>query len=247
MTQDLRKLTELRFSQLFFSLFMSTTHNHDQAQSNELDEGDNIHQPPNGASAMTVATNTPSSIPQHVEDHPTNGVGTPGANDTPPPHLISQSAPLDIKPELDIGDEATDTTVVGDGVEGEELESEEDEEDEDGDEEDDDDEPALKYELFSGAFQDLLKKDSASALAVSTRFLVGDATCHVAISADISTQALGSHNGFAHILDLTGQRIKTFKPHAASVIDICFDSTAEFIATASMDGEYLSLNFLSPT
>ena len=59
-------------------------------------------------------------------------------------------------------------------VESEETDSEEDKEDEDGDEEDDDDEPALKYERFGGAFQDLLKKDSASALAVSTRFLVRD-------------------------------------------------------------------------
>jgi hypothetical protein len=66
------------------------------------------------------------------------------------------------------------------------------------------------------------------------------------ISADITTQALGTHNGFAHILDLTGQRIKTFKPHTASVVDMCFDSTAEFIGTASMDGEHLSPNSLSP-
>ena len=144
-----------------------STHNHDQAQSNELEK--NI-QPPNGAAAMTVATNTPSSIPQLVEDPPTNGVGTPGANDTPLPHLTSQSAPLDTKLESDIGDEdATDTMV-----ESEETDSEEDKEDEDGDEDDDDDEPALKYERFGGAFQDLLKKDSASALAVSTRFLVRD-------------------------------------------------------------------------
>jgi vacuolar protein sorting-associated protein 41 len=58
-------------------------------------------------------------------------------------------------------------------------------------------------------------------------------------------QALGSHNGFAHILDLTGKRIKTFKPHTASVVDICFDTTADFIGTASMDGEYSSLSSLS--
>ena len=226
---------------------MSTTHDHGQVQSDELEKGDNIlirDQQPNGAS---VATNTPSTISQPVEHNSTNGVGTPGADDTPHPHLLSQRAPLNTKPEPDIGDEnATDTTVVDDGVESEETESEEDEEDEDGDEEDGDDEPALKYERFGGALQDLLKKDSASALAVSTRFLVSDAISRAAISADISTQALGSHNGFIHILDFTGQRIKTFKPHAASVIDICFDSTAEFIGTASMDGEYLISTFSHP-
>ncbi len=184
LNHDLRKLRPrpwlgLEFSQLSLSLFMSTAHDHDQAQSNELDKGDNIlvrDQPPNGTSAMAVATNTPSTIPQHVEDHPTNGVGTPGANDTPPPHLISQSVPLDAKAEPELGDEdATGTTGGDDDVESEVTDGEEDEEDEDGDEEDDDEEPALKYERFGGAFQDLLKKDSASVLAVSTRFLVRDA------------------------------------------------------------------------
>ena len=52
---------------------------------------------------------------------------------------------------------------------------------------------------------------------------------------------LGLHN----ILDLTGQRIKTFKPHTASVVDMCFDTTADFIGTASMDGEHLSSSSLS--
>ncbi|KAF8265127.1 hypothetical protein EI94DRAFT_1831406 [Lactarius quietus] len=202
---------------------MSTAHDYDQARTNDLDKSGNIlvdDQPPNGASAMTVATNTPVSIPQYVEDHPANGVGTPGANDTPPPYLISQSAPLETKAEPELADEdATDTKGGVDGVESEDTDSEEEEEEEE-EEEDGDDEPALKYERFGGAFQDLLKKDSASALAVSTKFL-----------------ALGSHNGFVHILDLTGQRIKTFKPHTASVIDVCFDTPAEFIGTASMDGQ----------
>lgn len=59
-------------------------------------------------------------------------------------------------------------------------------------------------------------------------------------------QALGTHNGFAHILDLTGKRTKTFKPHTASVVDMCFDMTADFVATASMDGEHLSPGSFSP-
>jgi WD40 repeat protein len=67
------------------------------------------------------------------------------------------------------------------------------------------------------------------------------------VSADIIVQALGSHNGFAHILDLTGKRIKTFKPHTASVVDMCFDSTADFIGTASMDGKNLSPTSFSPS
>jgi hypothetical protein len=169
---------------------MSTARDHGQTQSHELEKTDNIlvsDQPPNGASAMTIATNKQPSIPQHVEDHPNNGVVTPGSDDTPPPHLISQSAPLVTKAEPELEDEdAIDTKEAGDGVESEDTDGEEDEEEdeEDDDDDDDDDEPALKYERFGGAFQDLLKKDSASALAVSTRFLVRDATSRVAISAD---------------------------------------------------------------
>jgi hypothetical protein len=41
-----------------------------------------------------------------------------------------------------------------------------------------------------------------------------------------------------HILDLKGNRIKSYKPHLASVIDICLDVTADFVATASIDGEH---------
>lgn len=51
-------------------------------------------------------------------------------------------------------------------------------------------------------------------------------------------QALGTHAGIVHILDLAGKRIKSFKPHGASVCDVTMDSAAEFVATASMDGKY---------
>jgi len=45
--------------------------------------------------------------------------------------------------------------------------------DEDSDE-DEDEEPALKYERIGGALPDLLKKDSASALAISNNLLVNN-------------------------------------------------------------------------
>jgi len=53
-----------------------------------------------------------------------------------------------------------------------EEEEEDDEAEDDEDDEDDDEEPALKYERITGAIPDLLKKDSASALAVSLKFMV---------------------------------------------------------------------------
>ena len=43
---------------------------------------------------------------------------------------------------------------------------------EEEEEEDEDEEPALKYERIGGALPDLLKKDSASALAISNKLLV---------------------------------------------------------------------------
>lgn len=42
-----------------------------------------------------------------------------------------------------------------------------------------------------------------------------------------------------HVFNLAGERIKSFKPHQASVSDIEMDSTADFVATASIDGEKL--------
>lgn len=60
----------------------------------------------------------------------------------------------------------------GEDVVKEEEEQEEEEESEDEEDEEDDEEPSLKYERISGAVPDLLKKDSASALAVSHKLLV---------------------------------------------------------------------------
>ncbi|KAJ6450316.1 hypothetical protein C8R47DRAFT_998937 [Mycena vitilis] len=100
--------------------------------------------------------------------------------------------------------------------EEEETETEEDEEDE----EDEDEEPSLKYERIGGSLPDLLKKDSASALHISK-----------------SLMALGTHGGIVHILDLSGDRIKSYKQHMASIIDISMDETAEYVATASIDGQ----------
>lgn len=42
-----------------------------------------------------------------------------------------------------------------------------------------------------------------------------------------------------HVFNLAGERTKSFKPHQASVSDIEMDSTADFVATASIDGEKL--------
>jgi hypothetical protein len=43
-----------------------------------------------------------------------------------------------------------------------------------------------------------------------------------------------------HILDLAGKRLKSYKPHMASIVDISMDATGDFVATASIDGTSLS-------
>jgi hypothetical protein len=68
--------------------------------------------------------------------------------------------------------EGSDSTAddEDDGTEHLDLEDEEEEEGDNYD--DEDEEPALKYERVSGAVPDLLKKDTVSAMAVSTKELV---------------------------------------------------------------------------
>ncbi len=51
-------------------------------------------------------------------------------------------------------------------------------------------------------------------------------------------QALGTHAGIVHLLDLDGNRTKSYKPHYASIVDISLDTNAEFVATASIDGSW---------
>ena len=76
----------------------------------------------------------------------------------------------EVEDEEDEDSREQDENGDEDGDEDEET-NESDDEDED-EEDDEDDEPALKYERLGGAFQDLFKKDSASALAISCKLLV---------------------------------------------------------------------------
>src|SRR5882757_9814497 len=82
----------------------------------------------------------------------------------------------------------------------------EEEEGETEEEEADDEEPSLKYERITGAVPDVLEKDSASALAVSNKLLVISSIIifFIATLNDLFLlQALGTHAGMIHILDIT--------------------------------------------
>ena len=140
-------------------------------------------------------TDRPSSVTPHPEDYVSdNGVVDHAsvASDVQP---MPQTVPLhpELQSKLDHEDVVNTTGSThrseSDGTEDEEDEDEGDEdvneEDEGDEDEDEDEEPALKYERFGGAFQDLLKKDSASALVVSNKFLVRGYS-HAMVSADIA-------------------------------------------------------------
>ncbi|GJJ10532.1 hypothetical protein Clacol_004759 [Clathrus columnatus] len=97
----------------------------------------------------------------------------------------------------------------------------------DDDDDEEEEEPALKYERLGGPTSDLLQRDNASAISVSAKFI-----------------AFGTHSGLLHIVNYTGDRIRSFKPHGASINDISIDSTENFIGTASIDGG-VSVNSMS--
>ncbi|KAG8963995.1 Vacuolar protein sorting-associated protein 41 [Tulasnella sp. 419] len=128
-----------------------------------------------------------------------------------------------LKPNLDESAQKAKDVDHGEEEEGgddreDEDEDEDDHEDEEDDEEEDE-EPSLKYGRLEGDVSVILEKDSASSLAVSGNLM-----------------ALGTHNGMVHILDLSGKKLKSYRPHSASINDIRIDSHNEFVATAAMDG-----------
>ncbi|RUS21513.1 vacuolar protein sorting-associated protein 41 [Endogone sp. FLAS-F59071] len=110
--------------------------------------------------------------------------------------------------------------------------------DEDGDGEESDDEeeeeePKLRYQRVGADVSDVLKRDNASVMAVSSRFL----TELNLSSPSARAQALGTHNGTVYILDFEGNITKSFSNHSATVNDISIDDAGEFVASASDDGK----------
>ncbi|CBQ70724.1 related to Vacuolar assembly protein VPS41 [Sporisorium reilianum SRZ2] len=126
-----------------------------------------------------------------------------------------------------------DQSTTADKEEGEQLGSEGEEGDDDHperasdrdeeegseEEEEEDVEPSLKYSRVKGGVSDVLKRDTASAFALSPRFM-----------------ALGTHAGMIYILDINGNLVKGFRLHTASILDLVIDNTSDFVAAASMDG-----------
>ena len=121
---------------------------------------------------------TPNS---HAEDRRTNGNGNArresergeSNGDTVTEGGESEDGEEDAEAETSDVKMGHDHDGDGGKEEDEDEEEEEDNEEEDGEDNDgEEEEPSLKYERMGGAVNDLLKKDSASALAVSGKHLV---------------------------------------------------------------------------
>ncbi|OWT37452.1 vacuolar protein sorting 41 [Cryptococcus neoformans Bt1] len=108
--------------------------------------------------------------------------------------------------------------IEDDGEEDSEESSDEEEE-----------EPALKYSRLKGRIPEILAKDSASTISVSSRSV-----------------ALGTHNGMVHILSYEGVKINSFRPHAASVTCLRMDESDDFVATSSVEGRVVIHSLSTP-
>lgn len=80
-------------------------------------------------------------------------------------------------------------------------------------------EPAFHETCLLASVQDIMKKDSASAMAVSRTHI-----------------ALGTQSGMIYVLSHSGHLEKGFRFHSAPVLDLVFDTSGEFVGSAGMDG-----------
>lgn len=165
---------------------------------------------------------------------------------------VEESRPQSPSGLVDLGEPETPPPDPGEDAEGgsDDEGDSDDDEDSESDDEEEEEEPTLKYSRLGGGTTEILAKDSASALAVSTQYIVRlSRSSTLALSAyrPLSLlQALGTHNGAIFILDFQGNIVKRFRPHAAMINDLSIDGASEFVASASMDGEPLlskCLNF----
>ncbi|KAF8339185.1 uncharacterized protein EI90DRAFT_3279515 [Cantharellus anzutake] len=183
-----------------------TGYSSDEGMSNSLSQSqpDSPHSLP-PSSSRPVATTFIESVPplKLPNEHQISDPSEPD-----PPIALANDDP-DVE-EDEGGSEFSDGSA---DEPSSESESEED------DSEVEEEEPALKYEIVGGAVQDILAKDSASALDISQRLM-----------------ALGTHNGMVHVLDLHGNKVKSYRPHSATINQLVIDSDGEFIATVSVDG-----------
>lgn len=188
---------------------------------------------------QTLKRNGAAVIPGIADSSEQAGADT-SDEDTASPTVQDHNAVVNGKSET--GEQKLSVVDVDDGSQEGDSEEEEDEEgsSEEDDEDDEEYEPALKYDLLGGETSKLLERDSASALAVSSKYIVrlSQTLCRVHFYI-FRSQVMGTHNGIIHVLSHQGERVKSYRPHTASVMDLCIDTTFDFIGSASLDGKLL--------
>eukprot|EP01132_Coremiostelium_polycephalum_P009654 gene9654-11836_t len=130
----------------------------------------------------------------------------------------------EVEVEVEIDEDGNEIIVQEVEEEVEEDEEEEEEEveviqDEETKEEDEI-EPILNYSRLGHGVTEILKKDSASCMAVHPKFIV-----------------LGTHWGSVSIHDFEGNEVKKFNTHDAAVTEVVIDPTGDYIASCSEDGK----------
>lgn len=147
-------------------------------------------------------------------------------------------------PDPPDGPDDVEEDEVGEGDSAGEEDASEDA-DESGSDDDEDDEPTLKYARLGGGTLELFAKDTASAVAVCSKYIVRRICARrlprSALLNSSVVQILGTHNGAIFVLTPEGQFVKRYRPHSAMVNGLSVDSTCEFVASASMDGSFASL------
>lgn len=116
-----------------------------------------------------TASVTPHTVP--LADHPSGFAG----NGHTPTEKLGASEELAATTVESTTHETDGTASVED--DDTESESEDTTSDSEDDDDDEDEEPALKYEKLGGAAQEVLGKDTASALTVSLRLMVRTRLC----------------------------------------------------------------------
>ncbi|KAK1383911.1 Vacuolar protein sorting-associated protein 41-like protein [Heracleum sosnowskyi] len=86
----------------------------------------------------------------------------------------------------------------------------------------------VEYKRMDGSVPKILSGDIASCITVA-EFMI----------------ALGTHAGSVHILDLLGNQIKEFRPHTATVNDLCFDTKGEYLGSCSNNGSIVINSLLT--
>jgi malate synthase len=99
---------------------------------------------------------------------------------------------------------------------------------------------ALKYSRLKGKLPEILAKDTASTIEVSSRVIVSWRKHSIVASAEV--QALGTHNGMVHILTYEGSKVNSSRPHGASITCLRLDEENDFVATSSVEGQLQTTN-----